>query len=98
METLDFRKIAESKDLQAPQIAPLSLIICALAVGVLLGALAPTTNQDGIDGSLVLAGIVDYPQQSPMNQYFLGSWTVIHQLGALLLRAGLDQAYVNEGI
>jgi hypothetical protein len=31
-----------------------------------------------------------------MNQYFLDSWTIIYQLGALLLRAGLDQAYVSE--
>jgi hypothetical protein len=76
--------------------APLSLLACALAAGLLLGLLAPVTSQDGLDGSLVLAGIVHYPPQSPMNQYFLGSWTIIHQLGALLLRADLDQAYVSE--
>jgi hypothetical protein len=76
--------------------APLSLLVCAMAVGLLLGLLAPPTNQEGIDGSLVLAGIVHYPTQSPMYQYFFGSWTLIHQLGALLLRAGLDQAWVNE--
>ena len=54
------------------------------------------TSQEGLDGALVLAGIVHYPPQSPMYQYFLGSWTVIHQLGALWLQAGLDQAYVSE--
>jgi hypothetical protein len=78
--------------------APLSLLVCAMAIGLLLGLLAPQTNQEGIDGSLVLAGIVHYPPESPMYQYFLGSWTLIHQLSALLLRAGLDQAYVNETI
>jgi hypothetical protein len=67
-----------------------------LAIGLLLGLLAPVTSQEGLDGSPVLAGIVHDPPQSPMNQYFLGSWTIIHQLGALLLRAGLDQAYVSE--
>ncbi|MGB6796314.1 MAG: hypothetical protein WBE48_07095 [Xanthobacteraceae bacterium] len=67
-----------------------------MAIGLLLGLLAPVTSQEGLDGSPVLAGIVHYPPQSPMNQYFLGSWTIIHQLGALLLRAGLDQAYVSE--
>ena len=76
--------------------APLSLLACALAAGLLLGLLAPVTSQDGLDGSLVLAGIVHYPPQSPMNQYFLDSWTIIYQLGALLLRADLDQAYVSE--
>jgi hypothetical protein len=59
-----------------------------LAIGLLLGLLAQVTSQEGLDGSLVLAGIVHYPPQSLMNQYFLGSWTIIHQLGALLLRAG----------
>src|ERR1700735_2512243 len=47
--------------------APLSLLVCAMAIGLLLGLLAPQTNQEGIDGSL-------------------------------LLRAVLDQAYVNETI
>jgi hypothetical protein len=76
--------------------APWSLLACALTFGLVLGLLAPVTSQEGLDGSLVLAGIVHYPPQSPMNQYFLDSWTIIHQLGALLLRAGLDQAYVSE--
>jgi len=31
-----------------------------------------------------------------MNHYFLDSWTIIHQIGALMLRAGLNLAYVNE--
>ena len=46
------------------------------------------TSQEGLDGSPVLAGIVHYPPQSPMNQYFLGSWTIIHQLGALFATRG----------
>jgi hypothetical protein len=79
-----------------PELVPLALLACALVIGLLLGLLAPPTNQEGVDGALVLAGIVHYPPQSPMSQYFFGSWTLIHQLGALLLRAGLDQAYVGE--
>jgi hypothetical protein len=50
----------------------------------------------GMHGSLVLAGIVNYPPQSPMSAYFLDSWTIIYQFGALLLRAGVHQTYVNE--
>jgi hypothetical protein len=79
-----------------PDRAPAALLGLALLLGLLLGLLAPPTSQEGLDGSLVLAGIVHYPAQSPMSQYFFGSWTLIHQLGALLLRAGLDQAYVGE--
>ncbi len=79
-----------------PNRAPLSLIACALVIGLLLGLLAPMTSQEGLDGALVLAGIVHYPPQSPMYQYFLGSWTVLLQLGALWLQTGLDQGYVSE--
>ena len=31
-----------------------------------------------------------------MSAYFLNSWTIIHQFGALLLRAGIHQTYVNK--
>jgi|SRR5271169_27826 len=75
--------------------APGLLIFGALVIGVLLGILAPAPEQRGVDGSLVLAGIVNYPPQSPMAAYFLDSWTIIHQFGALLLRAGIDQNSVN---
>ncbi len=75
--------------------APLSLIICGLAIGAFLGAFAPAIDQRGIDGALVLAGIVNYPPQSPLAPYFLDSWTSIHQIGALLLRAGIAQDHVN---
>ena len=76
--------------------APILLIFCALLVGLLLGVMAPTPEQFGMHGSLVLAGIVNYPPQSPMSAYFLDSWTIIHQFGALLLRAGIHQTYVNK--
>jgi hypothetical protein len=76
--------------------APILLILCALLVGLLLGVMAPAPEQFGMHGSLVLAGIVNYPPQSPMSAYFLDSWTIIHQFGALLLRAGVHQTYVNE--
>jgi hypothetical protein len=75
--------------------APLSLIICGLAIGIFLGALAPAIDQRGVDGALVLAGIVNYPPQSPMAAYFLDSWTSIHQIGALLLRMGIEQNFLN---
>jgi hypothetical protein len=75
--------------------APLSLIICGLAIGAFLGAFAPAIDQRGIDGALVLAGVVNYPPQSPLVPYFLDSWTSIHQIGALLLRAGIAQDHVN---
>ena len=91
----NFQSLWSTTPIAPAQQAPASLLVCAIAIGLLLGVLAPPTNQEGVDGSLVLAGIIHYPPQSPMYQYFFGSWTLIHQLGALLLRAGVDQGYVN---
>ena len=47
--------------------------------------------QYGIDGGLVLSGIVKYHDlNSPMVYYYLNSWTSIHQFSALLLKIGLS--------
>jgi len=95
-EALSYQDAAKtSPSLAGSEPAPLSLIICGLAIGIFLGALAPAVDQRGIDGSLVLAGIMHYPPQSPMAAYFLDSWTSVHQIGALLLRAGIEQSHVN---
>lgn len=71
------------------------LLFSALAIGALLGAMSPATEQRAVDGSLVLAGIISYPPESPMGQYYLNSWTLLHQLGALFLRVGFTQVQVS---
>ena len=64
----------------------LILIIFSIIVGVSYPYL-----QYGVDGGLVLSGIIKYPDQnSPMMYYFLNSWTSIHQFSSLLLQIGLS--------
>ena len=47
--------------------------------------------QYGVDGGLVLSGIVKYPDlNSPMIYYYFNSWTSIHQISSLLLQIGLS--------
>ena len=47
--------------------------------------------QYGIDGGLVLSGIIEYHDlNSPMVYYYLNSWTSIHQLSSLLLQMGFS--------
>ena len=47
--------------------------------------------QYGIDGGLVLSGIIQYQDlKSPMIYYYLNSWTSIHQFSSLLLLLGLS--------
>ena len=76
-------------------VAPLWLILAAVAIGLAAGALFPPVEQRGVDGALVLAGIVPYPADSITAHYYLGSWTLIHQLGAMLLVAGVGQTAVS---
>ena len=62
------------------------LIIFSIIVGISYPYL-----QYGIDGGLVLSGIVKYPDlNSPMMYYFLNSWTSIHQFSSFLLQIGLS--------
>ncbi len=53
--------------------------------------------QYGIDGGLVLSGIVKYHDlNSPMVYYYLNSWTSIHQFSALLLKIGLSVEHISK--
>ncbi len=47
--------------------------------------------QYGIDGGLVLSGVIKYPDfNSPMMYYYFNSWTSIHQFSSLLLKIGFS--------
>tara|TARA_B100000963_G_scaffold343492_1_gene345385 strand:- start:11829 stop:13382 length:1554 start_codon:yes stop_codon:yes gene_type:complete len=47
--------------------------------------------QYGVDGGLVLADQIKYPdKKSPMQYYFLNSWTLIHQISFLLIKIGFS--------
>lgn len=85
LRTSNGRSAADS-----PRAAPLWLILAALLLGAVLRA--PLAGPErALEGALVVAGVVDYPPASLMAHYYLGSWTLLHQAGALLLLAGLDQ-------
>ena len=73
---------------------PLWLILCALAIGAV--SRAPLAGSErALEGALVLAGVVTYPPSSLMAHYYLGSWTLLHQVGALLLWIGIDQTAIE---
>jgi hypothetical protein len=81
--------------LKKDQPAPFWLIICSLAIGFAFGLLENPVATRAVDGALVLSGLVNYPPESAMGQYFFGSWTLSHQLGAFLLHTGVKQEKVN---
>ena len=53
--------------------------------------------QYGVDGGLVLSGLIKYPDlNSPMVYYYLNSWTSIHQISSILLQIGLSVEILSK--
>ena len=51
-------------------------------------------EQRAIDAGLVLANIVKYPDEvSPMKEYFIKSWTSLHQISQIFLN--FNWSFVN---
>jgi hypothetical protein len=46
------------------------MVFVAVAIGVLSGLLAPRGSMRATDGTLVLAGIIEYVPDQVMGQYF----------------------------
>ena len=56
-----------------------------------------TFLQYGVDGGLVLANQIKYPDfNSPMLFYYLNSWTSIHQFSYLLINLGFSVEFVSK--
>jgi hypothetical protein len=49
-----------------------------------------------VETAQVVAGVVQYPPDNPFYLYHLKLWTVLHQIGALLLRAGLSEIALSK--
>jgi len=67
----------------------------SLGAGAAIGAITGWLyfpEPRAIDGALVLANIVSYPPDSAQGIYFHNMWTAVHQILALPLWLGVDQA------
>src|SRR5262245_20451114 len=52
--------------------------------------------QVAVETAQVVAGIVHYPPDNPFYLYHLELWTILHQIGALLLRAGISEIALSK--
>ena len=74
----------------------LIILISTLFVGYFFMQVYPF-GQRAVDAALVLAKLVDYPDQiSPMSEYFLKSWTSTHQFSKLLLNLNWSFSGVSK--
>lgn len=71
---------------------PLGSVLCAAgAGGFVLGAVGYADWQVAVETSQVLAGLVSYPPDNPFFLYHTQLWTILHQVLAPLLWAGVSE-------
>ena len=61
------------------------------ALGFVVVAFGFPDWQVAVETAQVTAGIVEYPRGNPFYIYHLKLWTILHQVSALLLRAGVSE-------
>lgn len=73
----------------------LIVLSVAGAIGAFFGMVREPTWQDVIGPARVLAGLVVYPADNPVFIQSTRTWTLLHQLPAVLLLAGLSERAVS---
>lgn len=77
---------------------PWATVVAAMLAGVVLGICGQMwlpIEERLLDGGLVLSGQVSYPAQAVMGLYYKGVWTLLYQLGALVLDTGVSYRAAN---
>ena len=77
--------------------ARLALVVSG-SLGFFLGAVRFPTWQVAVETAQVLAGRVGYPDGNPFYIYHTKLWTILHQAGALMLRAGMSEIALSKVI
>lgn len=71
------------------------VVFCVSTVcGVIYGMLRPDW-QVAVEPAQVIAGLVKYPPTNPFYIYQVKVWTILHQLAAIGLRAGLSEGQLS---
>jgi hypothetical protein len=66
------------------------------ALGFWIGISAFPIWQVAVETAQVVAGLVRYPPDNPFYLYHTKLWTVLHQVGAVLLRAGVSEITLSK--
>jgi hypothetical protein len=67
-------------------------------VGLAVGVVGPREWQVAVETAQVLAGLVAYPPDNPFFIYHTKLWTILHQLCALALWAGVTERTVSTAV
>jgi hypothetical protein len=72
-------------------VSPKAVLAISGAIGFVVVAFGFPDWQVAVETAQVTAGIVEYPAANPFYVYHLKLWTILHQVSALLLRAGVSE-------
>ena len=73
-------------------------LIASGAIGFHLGYARFPDWQIPVESAQVLAGIVRYPEETPFYVHHMKLWTVLHQLCAVFLRAGVSEIALSKAV
>src|SRR5262245_43735692 len=82
--------------LKAHRYRPLWVLTVSGFLGFVIGIRRFPTWQVSVEGGPVVAGIVQYPPDNPNYIYQLKLWTVLHQVCALWLQAGVSEIALSR--
>ncbi len=71
------------------------MVVPSALIGAIIGGTRMPTWQVAVESAQVLAGIVAYPPDNPFYLYHVSTWTLLHQLCALLLKVGLSEFVIS---
>ena len=72
------------------------VLIASGAIGFHLGYARFFDWQIPVESAQVLAGIVRYPEETPFYVHHLKLWTILHQVCAVFLRAGVSEIALSK--
>ena len=75
---------------------PIWILTVSGSLGFFIGISRFPTWQVAVEAAQVVAGIVQYPADNPFYIYQLKLWTVLHQICALLLQAGISEITLSR--
>src|SRR5688572_26096500 len=68
-----------------------TVLVVSAAAGFVVGAFARPTWTDNVESAQVLAGVVAYPQRTPMYDYHTSVYSLTIQAAAIALRLGVPE-------
>lgn len=71
------------------------VVFCLSAVGGAILGLWRSDWQVAVEPAQIIAGLVKYPPTNPFYIYQVKTWTILHQLAAIGLRAGLSEGKLS---